>query len=463
LTRVHWTNAHLRQWPGSRSWLTLPQHFREHGYYVAAAGKLFHKMADVASLDPQSWSEPECIAAYPYFGQGTCPEKPDALLSIFNMTQGCPVEPSRHPRYVFTDELVLRKALGLLRAAAPAARDGTRPFWLGVGFFKPHKPHVFPSQFLSLLRGANADAWLPSNLQPAQGMAPMANLPELCTAKGKPAPSTEAYRRCARENIRTYHAAAAFSDALLGELLDELEAQRLHDRTLVVVMGDHGFALGEHGSWAKWTNWEVATRTPLAIRAPWLPASAGARIATPIELLDLFPTVAELAGVPLPSHPRPTGYEGVRGKSLAALVERPSNASSQTKEGVAFSQIARCWPAEEPHDATSFASMAQCDGVPSSEYAFMGYSMRTAAARYTEWVPTHWDAATARHIPQWSKLVARELYDHSARDNDSVEVDWSECNENINLENSRPAETAILSHRLRAHFDRTLYEAAQLQ
>ena len=463
LTRVHWTDAHLREWPAARDWATLPQHFREHGYYVAAAGKLFHKMSDLASLDPQSWSEPECVASYPYYGQGACPEKSEVLLRVFNTSVGCPVEAARQPGYAFTDSQVLRKAISLLRGAAPAARNQKQPFWLGVGFFKPHKPFVFPAELLRRVPRLHETA-LPANSAPPMRMPPMANLPELCTAHGPAAAEAQPGSRCARENVRMYHAAAAFSDGLLGDLLDELERQKLHSETLTVVMSDHGFALGEHGAWAKWSNWEVATRVPFAVRAPWLSASAGQRVSTVVELVDLYPTMAELAGVPLPhtsgnallSTPQP-GYLGIGGRSLAAIVERPHNSS----EGVAFSQIARCWPAGKPHDSSSFEAMAQCDKVPAADFAFFGYSIRTNAARYTEWVPTRWDAATSRHMPQWSEVAGVELYDHAAPDD--LSDGWTQRGENVNLAEARPAEVQAMRHRLRSHVDRTLVEAAHVR
>jgi iduronate 2-sulfatase len=456
LTRVHWTDAHLRQWGPARAWYTLPQHFRENGYHVAAAGKLFHKMSDSASLDPQSWSEPECVSSYPYYGQGACPEEPDVLLRVFNTSVGCPVDAARQPKYAFTDKQVLHKAITFLRNAAPAARNRERPFWLGVGFFKPHKPFVFPAELLRRVPRLH-ETELPTNREPPARMPPMAILPELCTARGPATPEAQPGSRCARENVRMYHAAAAFTDGLLGKLLEELEQQRLHDDTLTVMMSDHGFALGEHGAWAKWSNWEVATRVPFAVRAPWLPHSVGQRVTTVVELVDLFPTLAELAGVPLP---RPSGsapvagYAGIAGRSLAALVEGPHNSS----DGAAFSQIARCWPAGAPHNASSFAAMAQCDGVPPSGYAFFGYSIRTTAARLTEWVPTRWDAATSRHMPQWDAVVGTELYEHDEAD-DALDG-WSQRAENDNLAEVRPAEVQSLRNRLRAHVQRTLAEAA---
>ena len=212
------------------------------------------------------------------------------------------------------------------------------------------------------------------------------------------------------------------------------------------------------------------------------PHSAGARITSVVELVDLYPTVAELAGVPLPAaaaaaaaavqpqqhqqhapsqaaaahHPAlsSSSYAGLGGRSLAALVERPRNST----EGAAISQIARCWPDGAPRDASTFSAMAQCDGVPQQEYAFFGYSIRTSAARFTTWVPTQWDDATARHMPRWDSAVASELYDHTAVDD--LTDGWSQRGENANLAEARPAESAALRHRLITAVDATLREAA---
>ncbi|KAL3895272.1 MAG: hypothetical protein SGPRY_013554 [Prymnesium sp.] len=442
LTRVLWTDTHLRQHAAAARWLTLPQHFKRHGYYTAGAGKLFHHLPDPISLDPASWNEPECVADYPYYGQGHCPEKPEFLYHAFNTSAGCPVEASRHPDYVFTDVQVVRKAREFLRRAAPKAIDGSQPFWIGVGFFKPHKPFVFPAHLLHRFPPPHSIE-LPHNLHPPNG-AQMASIPELCATKGQHS------LQCARDTIRTYHAAAAFTDGLLGELLTELTALKLSESTLVVVMSDHGFALGEHGAWAKWSNWEVATRSLLMIRAPWLPETAGRRLLDPVELVDLFPTVATLVGVPVP--PSGEGYEELGGRDLSPLVTGSRNSTGTA----AFSQMARCWPPAAPHNASSFSSMGQCDQIPPSEYAFMGYSIRTASRRYTQWVPVSWDAHSQRQLPQWDAFVGEELYDHS---DDRGGSHWNVRFENENLASQRPEEVARLRSKLHAHFDATLTAA----
>ena len=440
VTRVLWTDNFLREWPPAQGWISLPQHFKRSGYYVAAAGKLYHHLPDPMSLDPMSWTEPECIVDYPYYGQGHCPEKPEYLSQVHNTSAACPVETSRHPSYVFTDRLVLAKAQQFLASAAPLARTGSQPFWIGVGFFKPHKPFIFPAELLQRMPALD-EIQLAENGDTPRSMVPMSNIPELCATKAAYGPYIST---CARDTIRTYHAAAAFTDSLLGDLLASVDRLQLQKDTLVVVLSDHGFALGEHASWAKWTNWEVATRTVLMIRAPWLPQSAGQRVSSIVELVDLYPTIAELAGVAVSV--QSPGYEELGGRSVAPLLRGASGG----EDSAAFSQIARCWPSGGPHNASAFAAMGQCDKVPSSEYAFMGYSIRTAMYRYTEWVPIQWDPATHQHLPRWEDSIGDELYIHEGDDGGAG---WTRQWENENVASARPAEVARLRRRLHARFE----------
>ena len=211
ITRVHWTNTHLRAWPAAASWATMPQHFREAGYYVAASGKLFHKMSDPASLDPLSWSEPACVSAYPYFGQGTCPEPADVLLKRFNTSVGCPVDASRSSaKYeAITDKHVLRKA-EFLRGAR-RRRKRRRGHFGGCGVLQaaqavrlPGDPPAGP-----VPRG---DVLPTNNVPPCDGaMAASRTMRRAGRARRR-----RGRARAARENVRMYHAAASFTDGLLG-------------------------------------------------------------------------------------------------------------------------------------------------------------------------------------------------------------------------------------------------------
>ncbi|MHC4995822.1 MAG: sulfatase/phosphatase domain-containing protein, partial [Planctomycetota bacterium] len=157
-----------------------------------------------------------------------------------------------------------------------------------------------------------------------------------------------------------------YVDALIGRLLDRLDELGLDDNTVVILWGDHGWKLGEHNSWCKQTNYEIDTRSPLIIRAPHAKANGRSTDAL-VEFIDIFPTLCELAGLPIPEH-----LEGV---SLVPLLEDPEN----TVKDAAFSQFPRRHDRGEYH----------------------GYTIRTDRYRYVEWVDT-----------RTGRTHATELYDH---------------------------------------------------
>jgi iduronate 2-sulfatase len=175
-----------------------------------------------------------------------------------------------------------------------------------------------------------------------------------------------------------YLANVSYMDAQLGKVIDALDRHGLADRTVIVFAGDHGYHLGEHGLWAKTSTFELDARVPLTIAAPGVTtAAAGKRSESPVELLDLFPTLVDLCGLPKP--------DGLEGTSLAPVLRDPST----RVKPAAFTQHPR--PAYFDREPA---------GVPQA----MGVSVRTSAVRYTEWR----DWKTGR-------IVARELYD-AARD-----------------------------------------------
>jgi len=195
-----------------------------------------------------------------------------------------------------------------------------------------------------------------------------------------------------------YYAAAAFSDDLFGQLLDEIDAQGVRNSTAVVVIGDHGWGLGEHNHFIKYTNFETDARVPLFIRAPWKTAAMGQRTSALVELVDLYPTLAEVAGVPVD-----LSKESVDGRSMAHLFEEPS---LQHKDA-AYTQYPRCWP-DDSQTSDAFTHMERCTHVDKADFAYMGYSLRTSRWRYTEWAK--WDGVNLK--PVWSDLAGVELYDH---------------------------------------------------
>ncbi len=171
-----------------------------------------------------------------------------------------------------------------------------------------------------------------------------------------------------RELVHGYYACVSFVDAQIGRVLDTLDRMGLSENTIVIVWGDHGWHLGDHGLWCKHTNFESATHVPMIVRVPGAP-SAGQTCDALTEYVDIYPSLCELAGIPVPGH--------VEGSSFAPLINDPRQAWKQA----AFSQYPRGG-------------------------SVMGYSMRTSRYRYTQW------------IRAGGTLEAVELYDHQ---NDSQE------------------------------------------
>ena len=181
----------------------------------------------------------------------------------------------------------------------------------------------------------------------------------------------------ARQLRHGYYAAISYMDAQLGRVLDELDRLKLRDETIVVLWGDHGWKLGEHGAWCKHSNVENDTRAPLLISVPGM-KTAGRRTASLVEFVDLYPTLAELCGLPLPAH--------LEGASLVPLLRDPA----KRVKTAAFSQYPRS----------------------SRGVRLMGYSMRTERYRLTRWVE--------RADP--TRVHAVELYDHETDPQENVNI-----------------------------------------
>ena len=306
-------------------WVTLPQHFKNNGYATLRTGKIFHGGID----DQPSWTEggepvdPAIVNRGSNAGAARPAPTPRAGERDSDESEGEPPvqaanEGERRRRN--SDRIVVLEGDGerhgdyrtATRAVEYLERYRDRPFFLAVGFVKPHSPPTAPRKYFDLYDPARVE--LPADFAPRP--APPAGFPEPSVPRrnadlfiGRDASPTEA-----REMIRAYRASTSFMDAQVGRVLDALERLGLRDNTVVVFWGDHGYHLGEKGKWSKaYSLFEVGTRVPLLIAVPGGRARA---TAATVELLDLYPTLAELCGLP-----RPAG--GVRGRSLAPLVKNP--------------------------------------------------------------------------------------------------------------------------------------------
>ncbi|MBL9082439.1 MAG: sulfatase [Planctomycetales bacterium] len=305
--------------------VTLPQHFLRHGYRTEAVGKLFHT-GHGNHDDDASWSVPthkEKVVEYldPTNSAGGQLTREEALFTnqrlgaINKLPRGAAIETTDVADDAYADGRIAAEAIRRLRAA----KERGTPLFLAVGFVKPHLPLTAPRKYFDLHDPAKFPL-APFQREPkgAPGYAgkiggEIVNYDPL-TIESLRAEKTQ------RELIHAYYACVSYMDAQLGRLLDELDRLDLARNTLVVLWGDHGWHLGDHGIWTKHTNYEQANRIPLIIVAPEV-AKAGASSKQLAETVDVFPTLAELAGLPPPAGPQP-----IDGVSLVPVLRDPAAA-----------------------------------------------------------------------------------------------------------------------------------------
>lgn len=267
--------------------VTLPQLFRTNGWFVARVGKLYHygvpNDIGTSSLDDyRSWD----LAINP---RGHDREIHDRIFSLTPGQFGGTVSwlADDRPDAEQTDGIGASEAVKLLERAK---RDST-PFFLAVGFYRPHTPYVSPKAYF--------DRYLPKDITlPALSADDRAREPAAAYASSRADQDTMTDDR-RREAIQAYRAATTFMDTQVGQVLDALDRLGLASTTVVVFTSDHGYHLAEHGLWQKMSLFERSTRVPLIIAAPG--AKANGRVARGlVELVDLYPTLAALAGLTPP-------------------------------------------------------------------------------------------------------------------------------------------------------------------
>jgi len=387
--------SHVRD--ASAEIVTLPQFFRNHGYHTQGLGKIFHPGRD----DPRSWSAPhwdpqhssidtkgealvrEMAAYYGAEGRAIVQRRADDAVkagkSLASLSRRDLVGPAWEIADVDDDALVdgqvARRAIDVLREV----KD--RPFFLAVGFLKPHLPFSAPKKYWDLYPPEKID--IGSHRPPKDAPAcALHEWSELRACFGMPRTGPVSADQ-ARQLIRGYRAATSYMDAQVGRVLVKLDRLGLREKTVVVFWGDHGYQLGEHGLWCKHTNFEIAARAPLIVRAPGRRA-VGQQTRALVEFVDIYPSLAELTGLSPPA--------SLQGTSFVPLLDAPS----QSWKTAAFTQYLQ--PGRE---------------------GIMGRSMRTDRWRYTEWV----NAKGAR--------VGLELYDHASDPGENVNVAYAPQNKAV--------------------------------
>ncbi len=368
--------------------VTLPQYFKQHGYHARGFSKIYHGGLD----DPRSWGVPHWRPGGPGYGKRETLEflererqrlrKEGGNLRTTVLQKdpetGIPLK-VRRPRFrvrgpswedpdvpdnALPDGKTTDKAIEILLAA------GGNRFFMAVGFLKPHLPFVAPKKYFDMY--PLKDLSLADNPFAPKDCPQIAlmNWGELRAYSDIPQKGPLSNEK-ALELIRGYLAATSYVDVQIGRILRELERSGLMENTVIVLWGDHGWQLGEHGLWCKHTNFEVATRSLLIASSPGQ-KNAGARTDALVEFVDIYPTLCDLCGLPIP--------EGLEGTSFAPVMDNPK----RPWKTAAFSQYPRG--------------------------RIMGYSMRTDRYRYTEW------------LDREKHAVARELYDHHNDPDENVNI-----------------------------------------
>lgn len=362
--------THFRQ--AAPDIVTLPQLFRNHGYHTQSIGKIFHGSGK-PSKDPPSWSvdplfDTTRLANVRY----ALPENLAGKGLKRSSTESADVDDG-----VYLDGMVC----GAAEAAIDVLAEDDKPFFLAVGFRKPHLPFCAPKKYW--------DLYQPDEIPLPKFIEHPRDAPEMAVRSWK---ELEGYtdipvgEKLTTQQVRKlrhgYYACVSYVDALVGRLLARLEQADVADETVVVLWGDHGYHLGEQGLWTKANNYELSTRVPLIVSVPGQKA-AGRKCERLVELVDVYPTLADVCGLDVPT--------GLEGTSLKPLLTDPD----QPWKRAVFSQY--------PRDRMSHRHRSHGD--------FMGYAVRTERYRYVEW--REWKT---------QDVVARELYDHASDPQESRNI-----------------------------------------
>jgi len=353
--------------------VTLPQYFQEYGYITASVGKItYDNRGDKASWSEEMffpeikslfWADPENEQLrQELFEEAKADGKERKLWQI----KGPVGESAEVPEQRYPDYQIASKALSKLQEF----EKEKAPFFLAVGFYKPHHPFVAPSQYWDIYDAEDIEfaknPFLPKGGIPQPAKYNSWEFREYHDMPKNGKPFTPEH---ARQMMLGYYACASFIDAQIGRILDMLDTLHLRKKTVVVFVGDQGIHLGEHDIWGTQTLFDVGLRAPLIVSYP-KQESKGAKTNALVELVDLYPSLSEICRLEIP--------EGLDGVSFMPVLEDPE---CEWKSAV-FSQLTR---------------------KQSEEVKFMGRSIRTDRYRYTEWEQLDSD-----------KKVKLELYDHES-------------------------------------------------
>ncbi|QGJ71352.1 Iduronate sulfatase [Planctomycetales bacterium 10988] len=350
--------------------VTLPQHFKRNGYHSKALGKIFHIYAESmlgSENDPLSWSEPLQLPTVPVWG----PEQNQIRNRLIDeaIARG---ETFSHPHdwprgrtwddSDVPDEMMQDGETAKMAEDFLLERKGNKePFFLAVGFLRPHLPFNAPKKYWDLYDPSKLK--LPEFREVPAGSPPWTVNQGIVKSYYEMPPFESLDEAFLQKYLQAYLACASYVDASAGRVLAALKESGHAENTIVIFVGDHGYQVGEYNSWGhKHANFEISTRAPLIVSTPSL-KKPGRKTSQVTEFLDIYPSLCELAGLPIPSQ--------VEGESFAKLLEEPA----ARQKRAAFSEMFR-----------------------RGRY---GRTVRTDHFRYTEW------------LGRGGKIQERELFDHT--------------------------------------------------
>lgn len=417
--------------------VTLPQHLQTAGYETVYTGKIFHpgytdeelSWSRKAYSGPKVEEMPDRVRGYVLAENQEIFRKNRAEV-IAKYGENAPRNGlGKGPAYEFADapdnsyEDGHNTELAIETMKEMAQND--KPFFLGLGFLKPHLEWIAPKKYWDMYE--DVDLQLTDQHEgPVNGAAMGLHASFELRARADIPNYGDIKEEQAKNLKRAYLATVSYVDAQIGKMLKALEEEGLRDNTIIMLWSDHGWHLGDMGIWGKATNYEIATRVPLIVSTPNMPdAVRGNKTNALVELVDMYPTLCELAGVSIP--------ESVEGQSFKPLLTNP-NMEWKTAAFTQFpSPALREWaanPLSKGMRETSFGPLLEEveDRIKKQqgdkwnrdlfENRLMGYSMRTSQYRFTVWKD---------YTDTKAKPIFFELYDHK---NDPTET--------VNIANENP-------------------------
>ncbi|WP_158973472.1 sulfatase [Cellulophaga sp. L1A9] len=389
--------------------VTMPQYFSKNGYHTVNMGKIFHNYMP----DSISWDEPDLRPSRYlkeewlkrdgetfYISEAVNKSqaiKRDSLLKLRpeRYADGWNTGPAWEAAEVHDTMYYDGAQTKLAKQTLTRLSKTKTPFFFGLGYFRPHLPFAAPKKYWDLYDREKIPTAINPEIPEGAPLYSMNSMYELrhydgFNHIGHPTSS----KRISKDTIQTlkhgYYASVSYVDALLGDLIAHMKTIGIYDNTIIILFGDHGWKLGEHNSWGKMTNYNIDLKVPMIIRYPDQKLR-GAKSSEITELIDMFPSLCELSGIPIP--------ENMQGTSFVPLLKKPDLSWKKA----AFSQFHR-------------RPKVSADGK-----RYMGYSMNTEKYHYIEWYG--WNEKTGTK----KAFVSAELYDS---ENDAFETINLAKNEN---------------------------------